>query len=662
MPRGALGQLCLLRHRPPRRAPLLSPLLQGVLLERAEEGGNVQRLTIAVDLAHACLVLRGAQGTTPDCLRSVNSLAEALAVLHRETGRLGPSLTASPAKQGGVASASSSPVRPPLAASPAKPPLPAAHGADALRLAVGLVQQCSSAQLREGLAILSVAAGSAHLCAAAITLGALEALVMAAATVVPSASMGMSELQPSLTVAVASLLDTAPPASFGAGRLVAILAALLQQSCANPLLLCRLLVALMQRADVRAEAMRQGLASTLADVYVRMSPQAAAAAAELLPRRRSTPPAAAGSGSATVQEERQRQQAPPLGFGSPLLPGGAAQSENQAAAGNGKRPLGAQVASLVATYNPMSDSGSDCSPCSSRSPSPTKVRWLMMGGGRLASCCWWCACLPDTVPHVRRAAPQAAASVRSPSALSGRFSVPRLALPTSESPTGAATGGLTRSTRRVLSTTPGARSPSPYSSPTRRSATCDSAEPSALAELATLASALGESLMAADLPAIVAHKRRADVRLASTEDDVPAGVHSRASHYELGSGVRAAAPTCAGVALPPHEPCPAAELLEPPPSSTAAAKKVLEGHRILVTARSLRSVDSSASRTTDAESALGGARTARLVVDVEQIKCLLLKALVAALPLLEPAGACCSDLRGGGQGCCAPQLPRALCR
>jgi len=116
--------------------------------------------------------------------------------------------------------------------------------------------------------------------------------------------------------------------------------------------------------------------------------------------------------------------------------------------------------------------------------------------------------------------------MRSPSALSnaGRLSVPRLALPAPDSPTSAA-GGLTRSTRRVLSSTPGgARSPSPYGSPTRRSGTCDSAEPSALAELATLASALGESLMAADLPAIVAHKRRADVRLSEADEDgVPNG-------------------------------------------------------------------------------------------------------------------------------------------
>ncbi|KAL4458989.1 hypothetical protein ABPG75_013854 [Micractinium tetrahymenae] len=549
-----------------------TPMPQGVLLERLTGDGEAQRLAIAIDFAHACLVLRpgasslssAAPGAGPgDCLRSVNCLAEALAVLHHETGRLGPSLTASPSKQPG--SGGAAPGSPAVFQSPAKPPLPASHGVDALRLAVGLVQACSSGQLREGLAILSAAAGSPQASASAVALGALEALITAAATVLPSASMGPAELQPSLAVAVTSLLDAAPPASYAAGRVASILAAVLQQSCANPLLLCQLLVALLQRADVQAEAMRQGLAGPIADMYARLSPEAAAAAAELLGAGSSSGGAAVATASPARQQHdqqgcRDQPALAPLGFGSPLLAG---QAENAAAAGNSK----GQVAALVATFNAMSDSGSDCSPSASRSSSPVK-----------------------------------GLHARSPSAASsGRFSVPRLALPTPDSPT-AAIGGLTRSTRRVLSGTPGggARSPSPFASPTRRSGTCDSAEPRALAELATLASALGESLTAADLPAIVAHKRRADIRL-SEEDGVPA------------------------------------ELLEPPPGT---AKKVLEAHRILVTARSLRSVDSSATRTTGTEQGpADGAGGARAVQDVEKTKCLLLRALVAALPVLDqPSG------------------------
>jgi hypothetical protein len=82
-----------------------------------------------------------------------------------------------------------------------------------------------------------------------------------------------------------------------------------------------------------------------------------------------------------------------------------------------------------------------------------------------------------------------------------------------------------------------------------------------------------------------------------------------------------------------------AELLEAPAApAPAAAKKVLEAHRILVTARSLRSVDSSASRASDATDAHGGAAGPREAADVEQAKCLLLKAMAAALPLLEGAG------------------------
>ena len=376
---------------PRAHAPMHPLCVQGVRLERVGAEGDVQQLTIAVDFQHACLVLRdapAARAAEPHCLRSVNSLAEALAVLHRESGRLGPSLTASPVKgatSAGGAGAGSSPGG---AASPAKPPLPAAHGStEALRLAVDLIQACGGVQLREGLAILSAAAGNSQACAAAIGFGALEALVTAAATVLPSHSVGMSELQPGLTVAVAGLLDAAPPGTFAAGRLVSILAAVLQQACANPLLLCRLLVALLQRADVRAEAMRQGLAGVIADVYVRLSPTAAAAAAELFPP--------------TQQQQQQAQQAQQQGgsgtgpgFGSPLVPAaGRAAAENEAAVGNGRGRQGGQVASLVAAYNAMSDGGSDCgSPSSSRSPSPVKVgRLVGLGQWRplcTAACLW----------------------------------------------------------------------------------------------------------------------------------------------------------------------------------------------------------------------------------------------------------------------------------
>lgn len=357
--------------------------LQGVLLERLSEGGEARRLAVAIDFEHACLVLRpgasslgaAAPCTGPgDCLRSINCLAEALAVLHRETGRLGPSLNASPIKQPGSEGAAG--VSPAVLQSPAKPPLPASHGVDALRLAVGLVQACSSAQLREGLAILSAAAGSPQACASAVALGALEALVTAAATVLPTASMGLTELQSSLTVVVNSLLDAAPPAAYAAGRLASILAAVLQQSCANPLLLCQLMVSLLQRADVRAEAMRQGMAGPVADMYARLSPQVAVAA-EALPGAggsRGRDASMCDAKAAADEASRQRNQQGStdqaalvsLGFGSPLLAG---QAESTAPAGN----RNGQVAALVATFNAMSDSGSDCSPSASRSGSPIKV-------------------------------------------------------------------------------------------------------------------------------------------------------------------------------------------------------------------------------------------------------------------------------------------------
>ena len=538
---------------------LLAVPVQGVVLERLSTEGDAHRLTIIIDFQHACLVLRegGGAASTPDCLRSVNSLAEALAVLHRETGRLGPSLTASPAKGSGRL--------PAPAASPAKPPLPAAHGVDALRVAVDLVQACTPAQLREGLAILSTTAGNSNAAASAVACGALEALVTAAATVLPGPTMGMAELQSSLSVAVASLLNAAPPAAYAAGRLVSILAAVLRQSCASPLLLCRVLVALLERADVRAEAMRQGLVGAVADMYSRLSPAAAEAAATEPQRRSRSSSCAAPADQPVPLDSAATALQQQLGFGSPLV---SATAENAALNSSGR----GQVASLVATYNALSDSGSDCSPSASRSGSPVKVG---LGSGREEMLVamlltrslpvahyllhvspfggFFSACRQRMLlNHASSLSPShlQATHLRSPSALSNssRLSVPRLALPTPESPTAAA-GGLTRSTRRMLSGTPGsrARSPSPYGSPSRRSGTCDSAEPSALAELATLASALGESLMAADLPAIVAHKRLADVRLGEGDGEgVPQG--------EAGAGARWAA-LCSLCAMPARACC-----------------------------------------------------------------------------------------------------------
>lgn len=370
-----------------------------MLLERLDENGEPCQLTIMLDLEHACLVLREAPGPgcTPPCLRTVTSLAEALAVLHKATGRLGPSLTASPLKP----ASTSRPSAASILQSPAKPPLPAAHGTEALRLAVALIQECGSAQLREGLAILSAAAANPHLCLVALGLGAMEALVTAAATVLPTTCMGMAELQPSLLVAVTSLLDAAPASAFAAGRLVSILGAVLQQSCANPLLLCRLLATLVQRADVRAEAMRQGLAGTIAGMFTRLCSASAAVATGAAGADAAVAAdeadAVAGepmSQSQQAQQQRgaeqperrqqqlsvhliqqQQQQQQQSGFGSPVQAiAGGSQGQGQGLDWSSRRSRPRLVAELVATYNAMSESGSDCSPSVSRSSSPAKVR------------------------------------------------------------------------------------------------------------------------------------------------------------------------------------------------------------------------------------------------------------------------------------------------
>lgn len=176
-----------------------------------------------------------------------------------------------------------------------------------------------------------------------------------------------------------------------------------------------------------------------------------------------------------------------------------------------------------------------------------------------------------------------------------------------------AAGGLTRSTRRVMSNTPGGRrspTPTPWGSPTRRGGggSMDLAELSATAQMAAVAGAVGESLIAADLPCIIAHRRRLEV---------------------AGVAATAASPTSTN-----------GELLESPalaPGSRGpnSARKPLEAHAILITARSLKSVESSTSRMTNSEAGGGSARCGRHLADVEQLKCLLLQGLLLALPLLD---------------------------
>jgi hypothetical protein len=211
--------------------------------------------------------------------------------------------------------------------------------------------------------------------------------------------MGMAELQPSLLVAVTSLLDAAPASAFAAGRLVSILGAVLQQSCANPLLLCRLLATLVQRVDVRAEAMRQGLAGTIAGMFTRLrSASAAATGAAGADTAAAVDEADAVAGKPMsqlqqvqqqqgaeqperrqqqlsihlIQQQQQQQQS---GFGSPVQAiAGCSQGQGQGLDWSSRRSRPRLVAELVATYNAMSDSGSDCSPSVSRSSSPAKVR------------------------------------------------------------------------------------------------------------------------------------------------------------------------------------------------------------------------------------------------------------------------------------------------
>ncbi|BDA44756.1 probable serine/threonine-protein kinase par-1 at C-terminar half [Coccomyxa sp. Obi] len=120
-------------------------------------------------------------------------------------------------------------------------------------------------------------------------------------------------------------------------------------------------------------------------------------------------------------------------------------------------------------------------------------------------------------------APPSSDPIAVPKSSSKPAFVPKLLLPTSQSP-GAVVGGLTRSTRRSMADprqgsgvrTPLARTHSPaFGTPPKSFREDDESLPvTATAELSALGSALGESLIAADLAIIIAHKRQATLRRA----------------------------------------------------------------------------------------------------------------------------------------------------
>jgi hypothetical protein len=185
---------------------------------------------------------------------------------------------------------------------------------------------------------------------------------------------------------------------------------------------------------------------------------------------------------------------------------------------------------------------------------------------------------------------------------------------------------------------------SPWGSPLLRAERKDA---SAAAEMAGMAEALGESLMAVDLPAVVAHKRRADALRAAPEDD---------------DGV------------PP-------ELLEAPSPGGAGRQPSVQAHRILTTARSMRSVGSSSERSSASAHApdggFGGSHGSGLgsgggagrtlhgsqLADGAEVKVLLLQALMAALPVMGAGGEQCA-VPGRAWRCtvlvCSVAAPHAL--
>jgi serine/threonine protein kinase len=521
----------------------------GLLLELHNiETGITSRGRIAINFRSACLELQTVDDSDDDnastsasrCLRTLNSLDEAIAALQMQAMQGSEAVAQVPSSRISPSKFVPSDMRTTLAfQSPSKPPRRSSRVKDLVKEGVSLVQACSSAQLREGCTMLQTAAVAKGGAASGIDAGAMEALVAAASTILPSTIMGTTEQLTVLALTIAALLDgdsCGNSKGQGAIRLVASLATGLETACANPVLLCKLLVALLQRPDVRLEAIQQGLSTTVSATYLRKSPLLEPLAAALL-----SPSVMSSAG-----KHRSTQAS-------------SSEASSQSNTFDGRSPL-------LATSTPRA----------------------------------------------------------------GKLSIPRLMLP-SEGGEGAGgqssnpSGGLTRATRRELSATPTDWHPpaAPWGSP-QTAATKDT---SALSEMEVLAEALGESLMAMDLPSAVSHKRRADLLRETSE-------------AEAGS-------------IPP-------ELLEGP--MMTARQQTLHAHAIFTTARSLRSLDTSSvcsddsvgtngnkGRSTDpsadpsgrqnsaaAAGAAAGERSTAFAVGIAntaEVKNLLLQAMMASLPL-----------------------------
>lgn len=252
----------------------VSILIQGLLFEGyCTAQRRIVRATIRIDFQHSCLKFQASVGENEDdkettdfdnCLRTVHTVDEVIAIL------LGHNI-------GSISTTcESSPVKPPsihaFFQSPAKAPHRVSSFAALARDGVALVQACNCSQLRDGAIMIQAAAVDSEGAAECIGRCALEALVTAAAVVLPTNIMGTTEQLSLLTLTIGSILDTAPQNLKAPSRTVNAIALVMRGNNANPLLFWKVVAALLQRPDVRMAAIQQEFSRDIADAYRRKSP------------------------------------------------------------------------------------------------------------------------------------------------------------------------------------------------------------------------------------------------------------------------------------------------------------------------------------------------------------------------------------------------------
>lgn len=217
---------------------------------------------------HGCLEAIPAQQCLntdqKEYLRTIRSLGEAVSLVNGEPGSTQEATLTplgSPSKR--------------MFQSPPKAPLSQPRGMSGIYAAINQINEGNSSGIREGIAYLQIVCRESECAETAAKAGVLTVLVKASAFMMATTAFGPTEQLSMLTLTASMILDSQkeePQKSIASKSLVQAFIDIHQRPCANPALLLQFMIAMNQRADVKAEAIKHNLASHLSSIYIQKSP------------------------------------------------------------------------------------------------------------------------------------------------------------------------------------------------------------------------------------------------------------------------------------------------------------------------------------------------------------------------------------------------------